>query len=734
MNKKELKNTNVAVKAGFTSMLLLVLLFGLFSLYQLRNVTFSMTDAMAINSKKIAHVVLMRDSIRQRQILMSEMMSMDDDFEREESRLRFFELAGIFREEREKLLKYPINKQEKLMLDAIVNHVQFAEDLNTKAVEIIFEEQSSAEGRNLILRAQTSQKRLYSLLAELINLQNENTNKFVEKSKAEYKTTVSLSFIFGSIIFLLAWLITRIMAKMINETNQQLVAKNKQLQDVSNQALEATRTKSEFLAIMSHEIRTPLTSIIGFAEALSERSTQISDRISLTKTIIKNGKHLLTIINDILDISKVEANKMDFEKTYFSPVELVTEVEEIIKGQFIEKGIQFYIEYEFPLPNLICNDPLRTKQIILNLCSNALKFTKAGKVVIKLKADIENEKMYFNVSDSGIGLTIDQSKKIFDAFIQADSSTTREFGGTGLGLSLSKRFAEKMGGTITVESLLGIGSQFCLSIATDKIDQQQLIVGEPELPEKTNYIKYQYDYSYDVKGNILIVEDNYDNQQLLSILLLDIGAEITYVENGRQAVDKALNNEFDLIFMDMQMPVMGGIEATKILRQENYNKPIVALTANAMKSDYDMCIAAGCDGFLTKPVNKEEIYQEIYKYLRIENKEISDEKISSDIFSKRNQRMQAVILKFIKALPERIEAVEKYKAEKNWERMKDILHKIKGVGTSMGYPIITEIARGLEYETMRENEVEVDKLLIEMRIICQRIEKGIPDLISASKE
>ncbi len=734
MNKKELKNTNVAVKAGFTSMLLLVLLFGLFSLYQLRNVTFSMTDAMAINSKKIVHVVLMRDSIRQRQILMSEMMSMEDDFEREESRLRFFELAGIFREEREKLLKYPINKQEKLMLDAIVNHVQFAEDINTKAVEIIFEEQSSAEGRNLILRAQTSQKRLYSLLADLINLQNENTNKFVEKSKAEYKTTVSLSIIFGSIIFLLAWLITRIMSKMINEKNQQLVAKNKQLQDVSNQALEATRTKSEFLAIMSHEIRTPLTSIIGFAEALSERSTQISDRISLTKTIIKNGKHLLTIINDILDISKVEANKMDFEKTYFSPVELVTEVEEIIKGQFIEKGIQFYIEYEFPLPNLICNDPLRTKQIILNLCSNALKFTKAGKVVIKLKADIENEKMYFNVSDSGIGLTIDQSKKIFDAFIQADSSTTREFGGTGLGLSLSKRFAEKMGGTITVESLLGIGSQFCLSIATGKIDQQQLIVGEPELPEKTNYIKYQYDYSYDVKGNILIVEDNYDNQQLLSILLLDIGAEITYVENGRQAVDKALNKEFDLIFMDMQMPVMGGIEATKILRQENYKKPIVALTANAMKSDYDMCIAAGCDGFLTKPVNKEEIYQEIYKYLRIENKEINDEKISSDIFSKRNQRMQAVILKFIKALPERIEAVEKYKAEKNWGRMKDILHKIKGVGTSMGYPIITEIARGLEYETMRENEVEVDKLLIEMRIICQRIEKSIPDLISVSKE
>jgi len=287
-----------------------------------------------------------------------------------------------------------------------------------------------------------------------------------------------------------------------------------------------------------------------------------------------------------------------------------------------------------------------------------------------------------------------------------------------------------MGGTIRVDSLYGIGSQFCVSISTGPIDKQQLIVGEPELPEKIDYIKYQYDYSYQVKGRILVVEDNPDNQQLLSILFHDIGAEVTYAENGQQAIDKATNKTFDLILMDMQMPVMGGIEATKKLREAGYTKPIVALTANAMKSDYEMCIEAGCDDFLTKPINKEKLFQVIYKCLAIENKKISNEKIVSDIFSKRSIKMQKLILKFIRGLPERIHKIEHYRNEKKWHEVKDELHKIKGVGTSMGYPIITEIAGGLEYEAIRENEIEVDKLLLEMKNICSRIEKSLPELVS----
>ena len=724
MAKQILQNTNLVLKVGFTSILALVLIFGAFSLYQLKTITFDMTNAVAINSKKTTHVILMRDAIRQRQVIMTEMILLHDVFKREESRMNFFRLSGVFRRERDALLKLPNTESEIKLLNVILEDAQFAQSTNREAVDILMEDSSSEAGRNLILSAQASQKKIYRLLGDLIKLQNENTQNFVKSSRAQYSKTLSLSILFGIIIALTAWLIARVMARVITQKNMELVKNNQQLEKVSVQALEATRTKSEFLAVMSHEIRTPLTSIIGFAEALAEPTTQIEDRASLTQTIVKNGKHLLKIINDILDISKIEANRMEFENTYFSPVELINDVEETIKNQFKEKGIQLYIEYEFPIPNVICNDMLRIKQIILNLCSNALKFTKAGKVTIKVHSDIEKEKIYFTVIDSGIGLTEEQISKIFDAFTQADSSTTRQYGGTGLGLSLSKQFAEKMGGTITVESLMEIGSQFCVSIKTGKIDKQQLITGEPELPEKSDSIKYQYDFSYHVKGEILIAEDNHDNQQLLSILLSGIGANLTFVENGQQAIDKALSEHYDLVFMDMQMPVMGGIEATQKLRQASYERPIIALTANAMKSDHDMCINAGCDGFLTKPINKEKLFHTIYKYLEIDSGAGESE---SDVEKNksRSKKLQTLIKSFVEGIPSRMDNIKRSRDEKNWQEMQNELHKIKGVGTSMGFPDITQSAAKLEFEVMRENEVEIDKLLAEMSRICEQAEQSI---------
>jgi len=724
MAKHILQNTNLVVKAGFASILLLVVIFGVFSLYQLKTITYNMTNAVDINSKKISHVILMRDAIRQRQDVMTAMILQYDVFKREEFRMNFFRLSGVFRKERVALIKLPNTDAEKKLLNIILNDVRFAQAINRKVVDLLVEDSSSEEGHNLILSAQDSQKKTYRLLGELIKLQNINIQQLVKTNRKQYSKTLTLSILFGVVIALTAWLIARIMSRILTKKNNELFNKNKQLKKVSAQALEATRTKSEFLAIMSHEIRTPLTSIIGFAEALAEPSTQIENRSSITKTIIKNGKHLLKIINDILDISKIEANRMEFDNTYFSPVELINDVEETIKHQYMEKGIQFFVEYDFPIPNVICNDMLRIKQIIINLCSNALKFTKAGKVCIKIHSDIENEKIFFTVIDSGIGLSEEQISKIFNAFTQADSSTTRQYGGTGLGLSLSKQFAEKMGGTITVESLVGIGSQFCVSIKTGKIDSQQLITGEPELPEKSDSIKYQYDISYHVKGDILIVEDNHDNQQLLSILLSGIGAKLTFAENGQQAIDKALSKPYDLIFMDMQMPVMGGLEATKKLRQAGYESPIVALTANAMKSDYNMCINAGCDGFLTKPINREKLFHTIYKYLKIDS-DVDESSLDLKKNESRSEKLQVLIKSFVEGIPRRMDIIERSRSEKNWRDMKDELHKIKGVGTSMGYPDITETAANLEYEVIRENEVEIDRLLLKMKRVCEQAELSI---------
>lgn len=712
-----MENTNIVVKAGFTAILAVVLIFGVFSLYQLRAITGDMTNIIATNSQKIVHVVLMRESIHQRQIILTKMLLMDNVFEREESRMSFYDTSGVFMAEKNKLIKLPINDSEKKLLNKILIDATRSQPHAHKTIDALIENHTLHDLRDLILKTQFAQKRLYDSLGSLIKLQNENTQKFVSLSREKYATTLYLSISFGILIFLLAWLIAKITERIITQKNEELVIKNNQLEEVSNQALEATRIKSEFLAVMSHEIRTPLTSIIGFAEALSDdQARKKIDRNSITRTIVKNGEHLLTIINEILDISKIEANRMDFEKNSFSPVELITDVEDVIKNQFKDKGIQLHIEYDFPLPNMICNDALRLKQIILNLCSNALKFTKTGKVSIKIHCDIEKEKIFFNIIDSGIGLTDKEIDKIFDEFTQADSSITRKYGGTGLGLSLSKQFAEKMGGTITVKSLRGIGSQFCVSISTGKIDSQQLIVGEPELPEKIDYIKYQYDYSYHVKGSILIVEDNDANQQLLSILLSDIGAELTFASNGQQAIDKTFNKTYDLIFMDMQMPVMGGLEATKILRESGYKKPIVALTANVMKSDYELCIATGCDDFLTKPINKEKLFQAVYKYLEIKD----DVQVR---FNERSRKMQELIVKFVNGLPERLEIVEKFRDEKKWKDVRSELHKIKGVGTSMGYPVVTDLAAELEQEALKEDEIEVDKLLLKMKKYVKKMEK-----------
>lgn len=240
------KDTNIAVKAGFTSMLLLMLIFGVFALYQLRNISLTMSNSLASNSKKIVHVVLMRDAIRQRQVVMAEMLSITDVFEREESRIIFYKLAGIFRVELKKLRKLPINQSEQDMLKKILDHVVFAQAINRNAVNILMEDNTSKEGRELISRAQVYQKEIYTFLGELINLQDKNIQTSVQENKEKYATTLSLSILLGVVIAFIAGLIAHFTTKIILSKNQELVSKNIQLEDVSIQALEATRTKSDF--------------------------------------------------------------------------------------------------------------------------------------------------------------------------------------------------------------------------------------------------------------------------------------------------------------------------------------------------------------------------------------------------------------------------------------------------------------------------------------------------------
>jgi len=390
---------------------------------------------------------------------------------------------------------------------------------------------------------------------------------------------------------------------------------NKQieLQQAVHEAKAASVAKSYFLANMSHEIRTPLTAITGFSKTLLDEDTTPELREKAIHSIIRNGDHLLTVINDILDISKIEANKLDINKRPLSIFKILNDIELLLKEQTINKGLTFNIDFNFPLPDMICSDEIRLKQILINLCSNAVKFTSTGAVSVDVSYIKDTNKLQFIVKDTGIGIDEEQVQNIFKPFTQADSSTTRKFGGTGLGLSISHQLAGLLGGSLNVVSQLDRGSCFTLSIDPGKItDADFKYSSQIKINDKSKDNKIVKSIS----GRILLVEDTPDIQLLISYYLEDMGAEVTTVDNGQAAIDKVNgDNVYDLIFMDMQMPVMGGVEAVKILRQKGYTAPIVMLTANAMKQFEDECIDAGCDEYLTKPIDTITLQKTVEKYL-----------------------------------------------------------------------------------------------------------------------
>ncbi|HEX4124245.1 MAG TPA: ATP-binding protein, partial [Tepidisphaeraceae bacterium] len=356
----------------------------------------------------------------------------------------------------------------------------------------------------------------------------------------------------------------------------------------------ANLTKSAFLANTSHEIRTPMTAILGYAELLLDPNQNATERRRCVRTIRRNGEHLLSIINDILDISKIEAEKVTVEPLDCDLPQLVADVVGLTRPWALKKGLSYEVVFEPMMPRTIRTDPLRAKQVLVNLVGNAIKFTEKGTISIKLFREIT----YFThiirveVTDTGIGMTDEQRGRLFQPFSQADISTTRKFGGTGLGLTISKRLAKLLGGDIEVASAPGSGSTFTFRMDGGPRDGIPLIenltlehvklVAEPDVDEE-----------FDLVGQVLLAEDGLDNQELVSTHLRNAGAEVVIVGDGRRAVDAATRDKFDLVLMDMLMPELDGYDAAKLLRAAKPTLPIVALTANALADDRTKCLAAG---------------------------------------------------------------------------------------------------------------------------------------------
>ncbi len=409
----------------------------------------------------------------------------------------------------------------------------------------------------------------------------------------------------------------------VESRTKALESMNSKLETAIAQAEQANQLKSRFLANMSHEIRTPLTAIMGFTEQLLHSDKKTNDKHHLG-TILRNSKHLLELINNILDLSKIEAEKLAVEQTPLNVVQLIHDVESIIKPLAQEKQLSFTINYALPLPHTINSDITRLKQILINIASNAVKFTEQGQVTITAKYQAPKT-LTFVIEDTGIGMSPNQIKRLFTPFEQADATTTRRFGGTGLGLCISKNLAQLLGGDVSVTSEVGVGSCFTIDIDChlhNSLGGNLLLTEHSQLtPEKDPQLSFASN-SFD--AHILVAEDNPDNQLLIKLLLQTWGLEPDIANNGAQAVEMALVNDYQLIIMDMQMPVMGGLEATKMLRDAAYDGPIIALTANVMNHDIDTYLEAGCNKALGKPIDKDALENVLVSYLFLKSEGRND--------------------------------------------------------------------------------------------------------------
>ncbi|MBL4809547.1 MAG: response regulator [Phycisphaerales bacterium] len=418
--------------------------------------------------------------------------------------------------------------------------------------------------------------------------------------------------------------------RQLNELNDSLQGmvevRTHDLRLAVDEAIAANRSKTDFLANMSHEIRTPMTAILGYTDLLATEEILPEERDEYVQTIHRNGKFLLSIINDILDISKVEAGKMSIERIETETAVLIEEVMSLMRVRSHSKGIGLKLRYDSKIPAKVMIDPLRTRQILTNLVGNAIKFTEHGSVELVVGCDAIDGSieapLWIEVHDTGIGMTQEQMSNLFQAFHQADSTMARKHGGTGLGLCISKSLAELQGGSVSANSTYNAGSVFTLridpcvdadegmiwycplSLVKDQVDEVAGIVESPKVIGACL-----------LEGvRVLLAEDGPDNQKLISHVLKKAGALVTIAENGKIAIsmytaNKRTADAFDLILMDMQMPEMDGYTATGLLRSKGETIPIVALTAHAMSGDRERCIDAGCDDYATKPINRAELIE-----------------------------------------------------------------------------------------------------------------------------
>ena len=486
-------------------------------------------------------------------------------------------------------------------------------------------------------------------------------------------------------------------------------------------ARDENEAKSIFLANMSHEIRTPLTAIIGFSESLLESGQSMEERVVGINTIIRNARHLLSIVNDLLDITRIETGQGIIELESFSVQNIIEDVYQNYSAQAQSKGIGFNLDMQYPLPAAVISDDSRIRQILFNLCSNAIKFTPQGDVSLKVAYDKQNSELMFVVKDTGVGIRPSQIDKIFNRFEQLDNGHARKYGGAGLGLYITRELVERMHGSINVESEPGVGSCFVVVIKAEQASAEQ-IENDQQLQR---YVPEQESRSGCYQGKVLLAEDNADNQNLVKMYLTKMGVQVSVANNGQEAVQLATEEVFNLILMDMQMPIMDGVEATKLIHGSGNEAPIVMLTANVMKDDMQQCRRVGCNGFLTKPIERNSFEAYVADFLiPVDSHSLEQLPIVSELVNE-GPEFYNIVKAYVKQLPGDLQAaIDAFKSNDD-DVLKSKVHSMKGTSGNMGFIEYSQLCAQVEFAITKNDRDEIMQLIDTLEEMKARIIAGV---------
>lgn len=499
-----------------------------------------------------------------------------------------------------------------------------------------------------------------------------------------------------------------------------------QIEAARQKAVDADRAKTLFLANMSHEFRTPMAAVVGYGEMLLDPRVGADDRTALVQAINRNGRHLLALINEVLDLSKIEAGQLDLEQL---ACRLWTTIEEAVSAAEVlaaEQRVTLTPQAVGLLPRTLITDPTRFRQILDNLLSNAVKFSPAGgRVDLRVAATgPPDPRLTLEVEDQGIGIPPEVVSKLFLPFSQADPSTTRRYGGTGLGLSIVWRLVNAMGGAITVRSEPGAGSCFTVTLPLARWDPDDLatpddLVLESQLRRRDTLPVGR------LTGRVLLAEDNTDSRNIVRFFLERAGLVVETVCDGRAALDRTRCEKFDLLLLDMQMPLMDGYAVAATLRQEGCARPIIALTAHAMAGDEEKCLQAGCDAYLTKPVDAQRLLDAVSRHLGRTHPRVQTLTPSAPEPVATPPQLDELVAAYRRDLPCKAVAIERAVADGDLARAEGLAHRLKGSAGMYGLAEVSDTA-GLIEEACREGQTTdlITELVIELHEVVREVPGG----------